>query len=364
MEGFGWFTFETVKRMVEAHPDHEFLFFFDRMYDERFLFAKNVTPIVLNPQARHPVLFRIWFNISVTKALKKYNADIFFSPDGYLSLKTDVPQIGVIHDLNFEHYPEDTPPGARKYLKKFFPLFAEKATHIITVSEYSKKDIVASYHVPADKITVAHNGGSDAFKPLSDTEKEAAREKFADGKEYFVFVGALHARKNLHRLFQSFTAFKHQTNSKTQLVIVGEKLWKDDSIEKAYFEHPFKSEIHFTGHLSLQQLTQAVGGAKSLVFPSYFEGFGIPLVEAMKAGTPIICGNKTSLPEVAGDAGILFDPFNNAEITKAMIQVDQHEELRKEMILKGLERAKLFNWDFTAEKIWNVIESNLPKSVD
>ncbi len=118
MEGFGWFTYEVVKRLVQNHPEHEFIFFFDRKYDSKYIFGDNVTPVILSPQARHPILFKIWFNYSVTKALKKYKADIFFSPDGYLSLKTEIKQISVIHDLNFEHYPQDLPSWPRKYLKK------------------------------------------------------------------------------------------------------------------------------------------------------------------------------------------------------------------------------------------------------
>ena len=137
MEGFGWFTFEVVKRIVEQHPEHQFFFFFDRSYDKKFVFADNVVPVVLYPPARHPLLYKIWFDYSVTKALKKYNIDLFFSPDGYLSLKTKVKQIAVIHDLNFEHYPQDLPRSLRKYYKKYFPQFVKKSNHIITVSEFS-----------------------------------------------------------------------------------------------------------------------------------------------------------------------------------------------------------------------------------
>jgi glycosyltransferase involved in cell wall biosynthesis len=365
MEGFGWFTYETVKRMVEHHPEVEFIFFFDRPYDKKFIFGSNVTAVVLKPQARHPVLFKIWFNHSVTRALKKYKADVFFSPDGYLSLKTDTPQIGVIHDLNFEHFPEDiSSSSARKYLKKYFPLFAKKAHHIITVSEYSKQDIVALYKVAKDKITVTHNGGSDAFKRLTNEEIEAVKLKFTEGEDYFVFVGSLHPRKNLNRLFAAFEKFKTETGSSTQLLIVGEKLWKDNRIEEDYNNNSFKAHIRFTGHLSLKDLTKAVGGAKYLVFPSYFEGFGIPIVEAMKAGTPVCCGNKTSLPEVAADAAVYFDPYDTLDIAKALQRIDTDNALREELIRKGQERAKLFSWDFTARKIWSVIEDVAAKTVN
>ena len=166
MEGFGWYTFETISRIVKKHPEHEFYFFFDRPFDKKFIFASNVTPVVLNPPARHPILFKIWFDRSVTKALKKYQCDAFISPDGYLSLKTNVPQLGVIHDLNFEHHPKDIPASALKYLKNYFPKFAQKADRLCTVSEYSKQDIVKSYGIDPKKIDVTHNGVSDIFRPL------------------------------------------------------------------------------------------------------------------------------------------------------------------------------------------------------
>ena len=208
MEGFGWFTYETVKRMVESHPEHEFIFFFDRPFDSKFIFGNNVLPVVLHPQARHPLLFKIWFNWSVTRALKKYKVDVFLSPDGYLSLKTAIKQIAVIHDINCEHYPNDLPRSALNYLKKYFPQFAKKANHIITVSNFSKNDIVKTYDIAESKVTVAHNAAAEIFKPISLVEQEIVRDKFADGLPYFIFVGALHPRKNVGRLLMAFDDFK------------------------------------------------------------------------------------------------------------------------------------------------------------
>jgi hypothetical protein len=151
LEGIGWFTYEIFKRMAENHPEHTFYFLFDRAYHPSFVFSKNVIPVVVSPQARHPLLYKIWFDISLKRALKKIKPDVFISPDGYLSLTTDVPQINVIHDLNFEHYPNAMPAPSLKYYKKYFPLFAKKAKHIVTVSEYSKQDIVTTYTIDARK---------------------------------------------------------------------------------------------------------------------------------------------------------------------------------------------------------------------
>jgi glycosyltransferase involved in cell wall biosynthesis len=360
MEGFGWYSFETLKRLTQAHPEHDFIFFFDRAYDPKFIFSKNVEAVVLRPPARHPILFKIWFNFSVTRALKKYKADLFFSPDGYLSLKTNVPQVGVIHDLNFEHYPNDLPKSALNYLKTYFPLFAKKATHLLTVSEFSKTDICKLYQIEASKITVAHNGASDLFKPISKVDQHLIRDEFTDGKPYIVFVGALHPRKNVYRLLEAFEKFKHQTQSETKLLIVGENLWRSKKMKLP--EMTFKSEVIFTGHQPLNKLAQLVASAKFMAFVSYFEGFGIPLVEAMQSACPILSGDKTSLPEVAGEAARYCDPFDVDSIVKGIIELDQDENLRDHLIEKGLACAKKYSWDFTAEKIWEVLEQFNTKS--
>jgi glycosyltransferase involved in cell wall biosynthesis len=356
LEGFGWFTHEVVSRMVKNHPEHEFIFFFDRSFDPKFIYADNVTPVVLNPPARHPVLFKIWFNWSVKRALKKYKTDIFFSPDGYMSLTSKMKQVGVIHDLNFEHYPQDLPKKARKYLLKYFPLFAEKATKIITVSEYSKQDIIDTYQVNPDKIKVAYNGIGGFFKPISISEKEVVRRKFTSGKDYFLFVGALHPRKNMTNLFKAFDLYKTQTNSEVKLLVVGEKYWWSKEIKMVFENLTHKNDIVFTGHVQSSELNEIYGAGLALVFPSYFEGFGIPLVEAMKCELPIISSNTTCLPEIAGDAAIYVDPFSVESIAAGMTKIASDEELRTRLIEKGKERSELFNWDKTAEICWEVIE--------
>jgi glycosyltransferase involved in cell wall biosynthesis len=359
MEGFGWYTYEITKRLVENHPEHTFIFFFDRPYDPKFIFGDNVIPVVLHPQARHPILFKIWFNISVKRALKKYKADLFFSPDGYLSLTTEIPQIAVMHDLNFIHNPEDLKPAMRRYYLTQFPKFAQKARHIITVSAYSKKDILAQYNLSGDAVTAIWNGASDAFKPLDDNAKGKTRKTVSNGKPYILFVGAIHPRKNVHRLIEAFTLFKeHQPNSPLQLVIVGTALWNNAEIDISIAE-PIKDDIHFTGHLSLDDLALVMGAAEIFAFVPYFEGFGIPLVEAMRCGIPIIAGNRTSLPEVAGEAAIYADPFNSIDISEKIARLANNEALRTELGQKGLKRSTLFSWDQAAEKVWEVIRKEL-----
>ena len=352
LEGIGWVAYETLRRMVKDHPDVEFYFIFDREPDPMFIFGDNVKPIVLFPQARHPFLFIWFFEFSVTKALKKIKPDLFFSPDGYLSLRSDVPQMTQFHDLNFEHFPKDMPRIHLWHYKKYFPKFARKAKRIVTVSEFSKQDIVDCYGVDPQKIDVAYNGVNEIFKPLSETEILEIRGKYSGGFPYFMFVGSLHPRKNLARLFSAFDRFKSYNRNDVKLVIVGEKRWWTEPIQRAYDAMSCKDDVVFVGRLSAEDLHRVTAAALASVYVSYFEGFGIPILEAFKCDTPVITSNVTSMPEVAKDAALLVDPFNEDSIAKAMIKV-LDDKVRERLIEKGRERAKDFSWDKAADDIWN-----------
>lgn len=361
MEGFGWYTYEICKRLVENNPEHEFIFFFDRPYDERFVFGKNVTPLVLSPPARHPFLFIFWFEVAVKRALKKYKADVFFSPDGYLSLRSPVPQIPVIHDLNFVHNPKDLKPLMSWYYNRFFPKFAKKATEIITVSDYSKMDINREYGIDTAKIHAIWNGASEAFEEVDERSKKGVLDKYTDGKPYVLFVGALHPRKNLKRLMQAFAIAKKDDALKDyQLLIVGTELWKR-GLEPVHVTDDVQTSIHFTGHIELEKLVAIYSAATCLAFVPYFEGFGIPLVEAMKCGTPILAANRTSLPEVAGNAALYCDPYNVDDISTKLKELLLSLELQRDLREKGLARGNQFSWDNAAEKVWEVIHATLSK---
>ena len=355
LEGFGWFTHEVVKRIVQNNPEHEFYFFFDRKYDLKFIYGDNVTPIVINPPARHPFLYYLWFEFGVKKALRKHNIDVFLSPDGYLSLGSDVKQIPVIHDLSFVHYPEDLPFLNEKYVNHYFPKFAKKASKIITVSEYSKSDIEKSFGISEDKITVAHNGIGDFFQPILEEKKKETRSKFTNGKEYFLFVSALQPRKNVTKLFEAFDQFKKETKSDVKLLMVGEKYWWNKEIKQVFDAMTYQSEVIFTGHIQAEDLKNVYGAGLALTYVSYFEGFGIPLVEAMKCELPIISSDKTSLPEVGGEAAIYVNPFSTEDIKNGMLRIFKDQSLREELIENGKSRAQLFSWDKTAKIVWDTI---------
>jgi len=355
LEGIGWFTFETMKRITRSHPEHEFFFLFDRKYSNEFIFSDNITPVVIHPQARHPILFYTWFEHSIPNALKKIKPDLFISPDAYCSLRTNTKTLIVIHDINFEHYPEHLPLLIRKYYRYYTPRFAKRADRIVTVSNFSKNDIVSQYQVNPDKIDVVYNGVNEKYKPINDSEKIAVKTEFSEGRDFFIFIGALNPRKNLTNLFRAFDIFKRENETKHKLVVVGEKMYWPGDIKATFDKMDHKNDVLFTGRLGIDKLTKLVASAEALTFVSYFEGFGIPIVEAFNAGTPVITSNVSSMPEVAGDAAIITDPFNPDEIAKAMRAITTNTRLRSQLIEKGKLRAQLFSWDKTANDLWHSV---------
>jgi len=359
LEGIGWFTYESLKRITCQHPEHEFIFIFDRPYHDDFIFSKNITPVVTGPQARHPILYYIWFNYSIPKVLDQHQVDLFLSPDGYIPLKSKVKTLAVFHDLNFEHYPKDLPSSERYYYRKYFPQFATNATRLATVSNYSKQDIVSQYKIDDSKIEVVYNGANEKFTPLPDNIKKLVREKYTGGKPYFIFIGALNPRKNLVNLLKAFDEFKKTDRNSIQLLIVGEKMFKTNDIFETYENMHFKADVNFSGRLNGIELHKALASALALTYVSYFEGFGIPIVEAFYTETAVITSNVTSMPEVAGDAALFVDPFSPEDISRALSKMATDLELRKTLISKGKIRREKFNWQNTADNLWNAIQNTV-----
>ncbi len=359
LEGIGWFIYESFSRMVKAHPEHTFYFLFDRPFDPSFIFSENVIPVVVSPPARHPVLHYWWFEHALPRALKKINPDIFISPDAYNSLASPFRNLMVIHDLNFVHYPEMMPWLPRKYYTYYTPRYARKADRLLTVSHFTKQDIVKQYGIHPDNIDVANNGANPVYAPISKKLQQQTRQKISQGRPYFIFVGALNPRKNITGLFKAFDLFVTETASENCLVVVGEKMFWNREIEKAYTSMAHKNRVIFTGRMEPEELKNVMGAALALVFVPFFEGFGIPIVEAFRAGIPVITSNVSAIPEVAGDAALLTDPFNIKEIAEAMKKVTFVTDLRKKLVEKGFQRSQMFSWDKTAEEFWKSIEKTL-----
>lgn len=362
LDGIGWFSYQTLKRMVLSHPEVRFTFLFDRPYHPEFIFAKNVSPLVLFPPARHPLLYIAYFEVAVKRKLNQLKPDLFLSLDGFLVSDCKIPQLPVIHDINFLHHPKDLKPAYRWYYNYYFPKFAKTAKRIATVSEYSKRDIHLNYDINLDKIDVVYNGINEGYQVLNEEEIKAIRKIYSGEKPYFIFVGSQSPRKNLKRLLEAFNLFKKTSGSNFHLVLAGSSFWGDKALKQVWENSAFKNEIHFTGRLAQEELEKVVGAAFALSFVPYYEGFGIPMIEAMAAGVPVIAANTSCLPEIAGDAALYVNPFKTEDIADGMLRLVQENGLSASLIEKGLVQAKTFSWDKSAYLLWQSLEKCLTKS--
>ena len=214
LDGIGWFSYESLKRITKSHPEHHFYFLFDRPFSDEFIFANNIEPLIVTPPTRHPLLWYYWFEKKVPVVLNKIKPDIFLSPDGYLSLTTKIKSLPVIHDINFAHYPKDLPYTTRWYYNYFFPRYAKKAERIITVSEYSKQDIAKIYKIDKQKIDVVYNGSNLVYEPISDEKMLEIKNEYTGGTDYFIFIGSIHPRKNIGRMLLAFDKFRKLSKKK------------------------------------------------------------------------------------------------------------------------------------------------------
>ncbi len=355
LEGYGYFLQETLRRITQQHPGHEFLFIFDRPFDPQFVFSPNVIPLVCPPAARHPLLWKLWYDIKVPGLLKKHKADVFVSADGFCSLTTKVPQCLVLHDLAFLRFPAFISKQQLFFYKRYTPKFLQKARSLATVSEFSKQDIVAQYGIGADKIRVTGNAARDVFRPATIAEKQQVKDKYTEGKNYFIYTGAIHPRKNLMNLLKAFSVFKKMQQSNWKLVIAGRMAWHYESFLDSLKSYKYRNDVVITGYLPDEELALLTAGAYAMVYPSWWEGFGMPVLEAMRCGVPVITSSNSAMPEVAGDAALYADPSAFKDIADKMMQLYKDEALRATLIEKGKLREQQFSWDRPAQQLWNCI---------
>ena len=360
LDGIGWFAYETLRRIVAAHPEHEFLFLFDRAPDSRFVLGENVRAVTLWPQARHPLLWWLYFEWSVPYILNKYKADLFVSPESLISLRAKVPTLAVVHDLNYEHAPDFLRPSHQRYMRRFSPRHARRAERIATVSEFSKEDIAATYGIDRARIDVVYDGSHATYRPLTEAERQGVRDRYSDGQPYFIFVGTISRRKNLTNTLLAFDRLKEEHPDDTsRLLVVGHRYWWQDELKEAYDHLRHRDAVRLLGRAEAAELALLLGGATALVYCSYFEGFGIPILEAFQAEVPVVTSNVTSMPEVAGEAALLVDPTDVGAMAAALHRLSSEPALRATLVARGRERRQRFSWDRTATLLWESIEKTL-----
>ncbi|HEX6334406.1 MAG TPA: glycosyltransferase family 1 protein, partial [Flavisolibacter sp.] len=277
---------------------------------------------------------------------------MFVSPDGHCSLATRVPQCMVMHDIGIIHFPGAFRKLHAAYYKWYVPKFLEKARVIATVSEFSKNDIVSRYGVKPEKLQVVFSAARPVFRPVSAEVCEKVKETWTGGREYFIYVGAIQPRKNVTRLLKAFSLFKKRQKTEMKLVLAGRMAWKNDTFIERLKTYKYRDDVVLTGYLAEDELVRLTASAYALVYPSLFEGFGVPVLEGMQCDVPVLTSGGTSMQEIGDDAALYFDPSDPAAIAEQMMRIYKDEDLRARLVARGRVVSSRFTWDRTAQLVW------------
>jgi glycosyltransferase involved in cell wall biosynthesis len=235
------------------------------------------------------------------------------------------------------------------------PRFLKKAKRVVTVSEFSKKDIVESYPNLQLNPTVISGAARSGFIPLSWEEKEQVKEAYTDGYEYFLCVGGINPRKNMMHILKAFSLFKKWHKSNMKLVFAGRLAWQYQDFVEKLKTFKYRNDVVLTGYVEEKILQKLTGAAYASLYVTHLEGFGLPIVEAMQSGVPVVVGNNSSMPEVGGEAVLYADASNPENIASQMQALYRNEKMRENLIQKGLERAAQYSWENAAQLFWKEI---------
>lgn len=360
-EGMGWYLTHTIHIFLQRYKEVQFIFFTTKDFDVQEFAAPNVKIQKVFPNKRHPVLYIPFLHYILPYYLKKLKPDVLVNCDGMSCLYTKTPQLPIIYDIHFLHLPKDVKWYNRWYYNRYFPKYARLAERVATISEYSRKDIAENYHIPESKMDITYCGVNDYFLEEVPMPQPFRFQEILNGKPYFFFIGSLNPRKNIARLIAAFSLFR-KSGGDAKLVIGGAKGWLMDAMDEAYAASEFKTDIHFLGRVADNEVKPLLRNALALTYVPYYEGFGIPLLEAMICRLPVITSNVTSLPEIAGDAALYVDPFNIEDIAKTLGKIYSDKNLREQLVVKGNERWKLFSWEKTASLLWESIVKTVEQS--
>ena len=299
----------------------------------------------------HPV-GDLWEHFHLPRVLKENRVEVMHGPATLVPLlPAGYATVVTIHDLVAFLFPETIPRKYALYMRWLITRVVKRADRIISVSENTKQDLIQVLGVTPDKVTVVHEAAQPGFTPVRDQEMlDKVARRYGIEDPFVYHVGNIEPRKNLVRLIRAFLLMRSRSKRKVRLVITGQKGWLTGRLFKALDGKDLHEDVIFTGYVPHQDLPLLMNAAEVFVFPSLYEGFGLPALEAMRCGTPVVTSNISSLPEIVGRAAVLVDPYNEESIAEGLQSVVEDADLRKELSRKGLAQAELFSWERAARE--------------
>jgi glycosyltransferase involved in cell wall biosynthesis len=325
------------------------------------LYFNQSPPANLSPDFAHvePCIIpmaRLWSQVRLARELAQRPPDVFFTPAHVIPFAYRGRSVATIHDLGFHHFPEAHTRSQLAYLKFSTRLNGRAAARIIADSQATKADLLRFYGLPEEKIDVIYPGIDSALTKVTDPERlGAVQRKYGIDMPYLLYIGTIQPRKNLARLVQSFLA----CDLPHQLVLAGKVGWNSRPIiaEIESLELWQRERLLLPGFIAEEDKAALISGAQALLFPSLYEGFGFPVLESQACGTPVLASNTSSLPEIAGEGALLVDPLSSCDLTLAMRRIIDDSELRRELVIKGLQNVQRFSWRKTAAAVLQTLES-------
>lgn len=341
-----------VQALLEGQSPHRFRLYF-RDAPPPGLFRGGEPRIMPFP--------RLWTHLRLSWEMAQRPPDALFVPAHVLPLIHPCPSLVTIHDLGYLYFPQSHPWQQRLYLDLSTRWNAHSATHLLADSQATRADLVAHYGAPSDKITVAYPGIDESLGPVHAVDAiQAAKARHDISREYFLYLGTLQPRKNLIRLVEAFAEFAaHPSPSAIQLVLAGRRGWLYDDLFRQVRRLGLDERVRFPGYVAEEDKAALLSGAVALLFPSLYEGFGMPVLEAQACGCPVVTSATSSLPEVAGDGALLVDPQDTAAIANAMLRIATEPELRSALIERGFANVGRFSWENCADTVLRAIENHL-----
>ncbi len=307
-------------------------------------------------------LERLWYRLRLPLSIETWTGpvDLFHQPDFVLPpVRSGTPTVLTVHDLSFVREPDSVMPGMTRHLNKWVPWSVEQASHVIAVSEATRRDLIELYQTPPEKISVLYHGVGPEFRPVEQADcLTAVRQKYGLGRQPFILsLGTLQPRKNYRRLIQAFA----QIEPDYALVIAGSRGWYFESILAEVQKLGLKQRVFLLNFVTEADLPALYSAASLFVYPSLYEGFGLPALEAMACGAPVVAANRSALPEVVGQAGLLVDPLDVTAIAATMSRVLADEALRQELGAAGRIQAAKFSWTDMVVKLLNLYQTLLER---
>ena len=344
--GIGTYTYQLINNLNKVDTLNNYFIFMAENPNNIPLFKNS--PSVEIPEATN---VSFWDNINLPNTLKDENIDIYHVPQNGVGLSTNLNCSSVItlHDVIPYKMPETV---SKRYMKIFLesiPKIVNETSGIITVSNYSKNDIIETFNIPKEKIFVTHLASEPIYKPLDKLIcKNIVKKKYAISEDYILFVGGFSPRKNIPGLIKAFSRLSYKNKQYFKLVIAGAKGESYAKYQELTEKLEIRDKVVFPGFVPTMDLPFLYNAANLFVYPSFYEGFGLPPLEAMSCGIPVISSNLTSIPEVVGSSGLLVDPYNIEEITSSMNAVLSDKKLSDKLSASGIKRASEFSWRKTA----------------